>query len=67
MRQDVCNQTEPPLRATGYDRHLSACHFADQLIDTGADEIFDAVGADSEALARFADADAPSADREDSV
>jgi oligopeptide transport system ATP-binding protein len=26
-----CREEEPPLRATGADRHLSACHFAEEL------------------------------------
>jgi oligopeptide/dipeptide ABC transporter ATP-binding protein len=26
-----CREEEPPLRATGPDRHLSACHFSDEL------------------------------------
>ncbi|MFI6492425.1 hypothetical protein [Streptomyces sp. NPDC050564] len=51
-----------PLRTTAHDGHLSACHFAERLVDTGAGEIFDAVGADAEALARFADTES-----EDSV
>ncbi|GGN50044.1 hypothetical protein GCM10011579_004440 [Streptomyces albiflavescens] len=62
MRQDVCDHDEPPLRTTAHDGHLSACHFAERLVDTGAGEIFDAVGADAEALARFADTES-----EDSV
>ncbi|MFV8184172.1 ABC transporter ATP-binding protein [Streptomyces spinosirectus] len=55
MRRDVCDSTEPALRRTGHELHLSACHFADELVDTGAAELFDAIGADAEALARFAD------------
>ncbi|KPI08313.1 oligopeptide/dipeptide ABC transporter, ATPase subunit [Actinobacteria bacterium OK074] len=54
LRQDVCDTDEPPLRPTGTDGHLSACHFADDLADTGADEVFDTAGADTGALTRFA-------------
>ncbi|WP_129310970.1 ABC transporter ATP-binding protein [Streptomyces sp. L2] len=55
MRRDVCDSTEPALRPAGSTAHLSACHFADELAGTGAGEVFDAAGADAEALARFAD------------
>ncbi|WP_399135149.1 ABC transporter ATP-binding protein [Streptomyces sp. Li-HN-5-11] len=54
MRREACDSAEPPLRPAGGDTHLSACHFAGELVGTGAGEVFDAVGADSEALARFA-------------
>ncbi|WSP69105.1 ABC transporter ATP-binding protein [Streptomyces sp. NBC_01236] len=67
MRRDVCDTDEPALRRAGHDLHLSACHFADELVDTGADQVFDAVGADSEALARFADAAPATQPEEDSV
>ncbi|MFF4503427.1 ABC transporter ATP-binding protein [Streptomyces sp. NPDC001401] len=60
LRRQACDATEPALRKAGHDLHLSACHFADELVDTGAAEVFDAVGADSEALARFADTTTPS-------
>jgi len=59
LRREACDTTEPALRKAGHDLHLSACHFADELVDTGAAEVFDAVGADSEALARFADTTTP--------
>jgi peptide/nickel transport system ATP-binding protein len=65
MRRDLCDHTEPALRPAGHQLHLSACHFADELVDTGAAEIFDATGADSEALARFADATATTNAEED--
>ncbi|WP_150135836.1 ABC transporter ATP-binding protein [Streptomyces hyaluromycini] len=55
MRREPCDSTEPALRPVGSDAHRSACHFADELVDTAAGEVFDAVGADTEALARFAD------------
>ncbi|MFE9450365.1 ABC transporter ATP-binding protein [Streptomyces sp. NPDC006739] len=55
MRRGACDSAEPPLRRAGSGTHLSACHFADELVDTDAGEVFDAVGADAEALARFAD------------
>ena len=67
MRRDVCDSTEPELRKAGHDLHLSACHFADELVDTGAAEVFDVVGADSEALARFADTAASPDAEEDSA
>ncbi|MEU6217550.1 ABC transporter ATP-binding protein [Streptomyces sp. NPDC047022] len=66
MRRDVCDSDEPPLRATGQEGHLSACHFADELVDTGAEQVFDAAGADSEALARFAEATSTPNPEEDS-
>ncbi|MFJ6893527.1 ABC transporter ATP-binding protein [Streptomyces hokutonensis] len=67
MRRDVCDTDEPVLRRAGGDLHLSACHFADELVDTGADQVFDAVGADTEALARFADAAPATNPEEDPV
>ncbi|MBK3562445.1 ABC transporter ATP-binding protein [Streptomyces sp. MBT62] len=67
MRRDVCDTDEPVLRRVGGDLHLSACHFADELVDTGADQVFDAVGADAEALARFADAAPATNPEEDAV
>ncbi|MEU6575195.1 ABC transporter ATP-binding protein [Streptomyces sp. NPDC046805] len=65
MRREPCDASEPAPRRTGSDTHLSACHFADELVDTGAGEVFDAVGADAAALARFADT--VNAPEEDSV
>ena len=59
LRREACDTTEPALRKAGHELHLSACHFAEELVDTGAAEVFDAVGADSEALARFADTTTP--------
>ena len=56
LRRDVCDSAEPPLRRAGDHGHLSACHFAEELVGTGAGEVFDAVGADADALARFAEA-----------
>ncbi|MGH4035801.1 ABC transporter ATP-binding protein [Actinomycetota bacterium Odt1-20B] len=53
MRQDVCDRDEPPLRETERRGHRSACHFSEQLVDTGAEEVFEATGADTEALARL--------------
>ncbi|MFE7174097.1 ABC transporter ATP-binding protein [Streptomyces sp. NPDC057616] len=68
MRRDQCDSREPELRKAGHELHLSACHFADELVDTGAAEVFEVAGADSEALARFADTVATRTDaEEDSV
>jgi hypothetical protein len=68
MRRDQCDSREPELRKAGHELHLSACHFADELVDTGAAEVFEVAGADSEALARFADTAATTTDaEEDSV
>ncbi|MFF9817817.1 ABC transporter ATP-binding protein [Streptomyces sp. NPDC014006] len=55
MRRNVCDETEPPLRPAGRSTHLSACHFAEELVNTGAGEIFETAGADIDALTRFAD------------
>ncbi|MFE9172873.1 ABC transporter ATP-binding protein [Streptomyces kebangsaanensis] len=55
LRREACDSSEPPLRRAGHDAHLSACHFAGELVGTGAADVFDTAGADSEALARFAD------------
>ncbi|MGW2718761.1 hypothetical protein [Streptomyces sp. NPDC001492] len=49
LRREARDTTEP-----GHDQHLSARRFADERAATGAAEAFDAVGADSEAPARFA-------------
>ncbi|MCZ0990777.1 ABC transporter ATP-binding protein [Streptomyces diastatochromogenes] len=63
LRREVCDSTEPPLHQAGPVGHLSACHFAAELVGAGADQVFDAVGADAEALARFADT-APSTEED---
>ncbi|MFF4016035.1 ABC transporter ATP-binding protein [Streptomyces sp. NPDC001843] len=67
MRRNACDDAEPALRPAGSAAHLSACHFAEELVGTGADEVFDAVGADTEALARFAGPAPAGAPEEDSV
>jgi oligopeptide/dipeptide ABC transporter ATP-binding protein len=67
MRREACDSSEPPLRGAGHDAHLSACHFADELVDTGAEDVFDAVGADTEALARFAGTPPSTRSEEDSA
>jgi len=56
LARDACLSAEPPLRPAGAEGHLSACHFSEELVGTGAEEVFETAGADSEALARFADA-----------
>ncbi|PZG73723.1 dipeptide/oligopeptide/nickel ABC transporter ATP-binding protein, partial [Streptomyces sp. NTH33] len=55
LRREACDRSEPPLRRAGPGAHLSACHFAGELVGTGAGDVFDTAGADTEALARFAD------------
>lgn len=68
LRRDLCDRTEPALRPAGHHPlHLSACHFTDELAGTGAAEVFDAAGADSAALARFADTTASGNAEEDPV
>ncbi|MEV3860416.1 ABC transporter ATP-binding protein [Streptomyces sp. NPDC050095] len=67
MREDVCDHDEPALRMTGAPEHRSACHFADRLVDTAADEVFAADGADAAALARLTADEPPTSHPEDSV
>ncbi|MFJ9541198.1 ABC transporter ATP-binding protein [Streptomyces sp. NPDC101225] len=67
LRRDQCDSREPELRVAGHEPHLSACHFADELVDTGAADVFEVVGVDSEALARFADTAAPTDAEENSA
>ncbi|MEU8585978.1 ABC transporter ATP-binding protein [Streptomyces sp. NPDC048664] len=66
MHRDACDRDEPQLRPTGHEGHLSACHFSTELVDTDADEVFDASGADTGALARFAEAATTPTPEEDS-
>ncbi|MBC9727663.1 ABC transporter ATP-binding protein [Streptomyces sp. TRM68367] len=65
LRRDDCDGAEPPLSPVGDAGHLSACHFADELAGTGA--VFDVAGADSAALARFADAASVTTPEEDTA
>ncbi|OIJ68647.1 dipeptide/oligopeptide/nickel ABC transporter ATP-binding protein [Streptomyces mangrovisoli] len=67
LRRDTCDDTEPALRPVGPEPHFSACHFAAELADTGAEDVFDTVGADAEALARYADATTPDEPPKDTV
>ncbi|WP_030617616.1 ABC transporter ATP-binding protein [Streptomyces fulvoviolaceus] len=67
LRRDACDGAEPPLRPAGGDGHLSACHFSEELVGTGAGEVFEAAGADSAALARFAEAAPVNTPEEDAV
>ncbi|MFR0354416.1 ABC transporter ATP-binding protein [Streptomyces sediminimaris] len=64
LRREVCDRVEPPLRPSDHAHHLSACHFAGELVDARAEDLFAVAGADSELLARFADT-APGSDTEE--
>ncbi|MGW7258364.1 oligopeptide/dipeptide ABC transporter ATP-binding protein [Streptomyces sp. NPDC054834] len=67
LRRDACDSAEPALRPARSGAHVSACHFAEELVGTGAGEVFDAVGADTEAVARFAAPAPAGTPEEDSV
>ena len=49
LSRERCEIEEPPLRRIGRDRHLAACHFAEELEERGA-EIFAPIADDAEVI-----------------
>ena len=49
MAQDICDEQEPDLYATGGPGHLAACHFHDRLVDVTAQQLFKPISVDVEA------------------
>ncbi|MCF7551163.1 ABC transporter ATP-binding protein [Pseudonocardia sp. WMMC193] len=52
---EVCDETEPELRATTSATHLAACHHAEALVGAEAEDVFDTEVADHDALAQLAE------------
>ncbi len=50
MAQDVCRDTEPPLRPVGAGTHAAACHFSDQLVGVAPSDLFRPTSIDLDAL-----------------
>jgi peptide/nickel transport system ATP-binding protein len=46
LAQDICDREEPDLYPTENATHLAACHFHQRLVDTEAEQLFQATSAD---------------------